>query len=257
LTLFHLECLRESNPDSRIVPLTDNVPELIAGSVDVATLPAFSEGASKWRSIDGTLYRWFVNRKFDAERYVVIEYDCLCNVELTAHYDSAGPADVVGVDFFARDENPRWQWFNENEVNKLPASDRPYASGLVPFTCTMFSHDALLAIVSVVNKNDVFCELRIGTAMKKLDLRFRALPFPQRSTISWHPYPWQANRQGLFHGIKSLNHNEGKRPQPGWAAARVHDMIRSMHKNREFLPFAWKTRRKRLMKMLSFGMKRS
>jgi hypothetical protein len=256
LTLSHLARLRESNPDASIIPLTDGVPELIPDSVDVSTLPAFSEAAGKWRSIDGTLYRWFVNREFDARRYVVIEYDCQCNVELRAYYDSAGPADVVGVDFFTRNENPRWDWFKENEVNKLPVSDRPYASGIVPFTCTMFSHEALLAIVSAVTKNDVFCELRLGTAVNKLGLRFRALPFPQRSTISWHPYPWQANRNGLFHGIKSVDHNEGKRSQPGVVGAKVNDIIRSMNRNRKYLPFVLQARRQKLRKLLSFGMKR-
>lgn len=240
VTKYHLKSLRDSNPHARIIPLTDTVPELLPESVDVGVFRSDFAQAKKWRSIDTTLYRWFINRTFDAEKYIVIEYDCFCNVDLREHYTEVWRSDVAGVDMFTREQNPRWKWFSEGELSTVPPEDREYAAGLVPFTCTMFSHAALQTIVANVYRNDVFCELRLGTLINKHSLNFKALPVQKRCTVCYHEYSWARNRAGLFHSIKSLNHNAGKFRQPGVKAAAFFDFARSLTKDREFLPFQLK-----------------
>jgi hypothetical protein len=125
------------------------------------------------------------------------------------------------------------------EINALPASDRKFAAGIVPFTCTAFAHQALEAIVATTYRSDVFCELRLGTTIKKLGLRFSRLPLSQRSTICYHQYSWQINRPGLFHSVKTLEHNTDKAKQPGLIGELFHDVARSLTRDREFLPFHW------------------
>jgi hypothetical protein len=243
LTKFHLESLRCSNPSAFVLPLTDSAEELLPGSVDVAKLPPSCRAdAQKWRGIDATLYRWFENRGFNARRYLVAEYDCLCNINLADYYAEVWDADVAGIDFFTRQNNPHWYWF-VRELYTIPYEDRLHAAGIVPFTCTMFSHAALEKIVGSVYTHDIFCELRLGTTVNKLGLKFQKLPRRKRSTICWHEYPWQTNRPGFFHAVKSLEQKPGKRPQPGDISARVYDFLRSLTHNREFLPFfLWRRR---------------
>jgi hypothetical protein len=130
-----------------------------------------------------------------------------------------------------------------HELHNIPLEDRLHAAGIVPFTCTMFSHAALEKIVGNVYTHYIFCELRLGTTVNKLGLKFQRLPRLKRSTLCWHEYPWQTNRPGFFHAVKSLDHNLGKRRQPGDIPARVYDFLRSLTHTREFLPFfLWRRR---------------
>jgi len=250
LTKYHLESLRKSNPTAFVLPLTDSVPELLPGSVDVARVPRFCDDAQKWRGIDATLYRWFANRTFNARQYLVTEYDCLCNVNLEDYYAEVMNADIAGVDFFTQETNPRWKWFLNEEINNLPREDKLYAAGITPFTCTMFSHAALEKIVPNVYRHDIFSEMRLGTTVNKLGLKFQRIPCLKRSTLCWHEYPWQINRPGFFHAVKSLDHNRGKSRQPGNAAARVYDFLRSSNHDREMLPFFLQGKRHGLIKRL-------
>jgi hypothetical protein len=256
LTKFHLSSLAASNPNSFILPLTDSVPELLPGSVDVGVFPSTFEEGQKWRTIDTTVYRWFENRTFNARRYLLVEYDCLCNVDLEDYYREVLDAEVAVIDYFTPKENPRWKWFGESELSKLPPEDRKYAGGVVPFTCTMFSHDALARIVDGILRNDIFSELRLGTAVRKLGLDCRRLPVPKRSTITWHGYPWRTDGLGLFHSVKVLDHNNGKPRRPGDIAARFHDWFRSLTRDREFLPFHLNGRREGLKRRLGMAKRR-
>jgi hypothetical protein len=202
--------------------------------------------------IDATLYRWFEHRTFSARRYLLAEYDCLCNVNLEDYYAEVWDADVAGIDFFTRKANPRWRWFLTDCLKTIPAADSAYAAGIVPFTCTLFSHGALERIVAAVYRHDVFSELRLGTIVNKLGLTFQKLSFPERSTICWHEYPWQTNQPGFFHGIKSLDHNRGKSSQPGYLSARMYDLFRSLTHNRVFPSYFFERRMDRLGKWLNF-----
>ena len=253
LTKFHLSVLCKSNPTAIVVPLTDSVPELLPGSIDVSLFPSLFSDAPKWRSIDATIYRWFRNRKVNARRYLIIEYDCLCNVDLNNYYAEVMSADVAGIDLFTRADNPGWKWFRDEEVNKLPYEDRTFAAGIVPFTCTIFSHEALENIVENVYRQDVFCELRLGTIIRKLGLRFQRLQLLMRSTICWHTYPWKTSRPGLFHSIKTLDHNKGKYRQPGSIGSYIYDLLRSHTHDREFLPFNLHGKRLKLMRVLNIS----
>ena len=232
LTRKHYELLVNSNPDACIIPLTRAVSEHLPGSVDVAEFAAGWEISQPWRNIDVTLYAWFQNRAVSAQRYILIEYDCYCDVDLKSHYAEVWDADIAGVDYFTSSANPGWHWFNPGELQKLPAQDRQHAAGVVPFVGMMFSHSALEKIVASLDQRDLFCELRLGTAIKKWGLRFKRLPLRKRLLISWHAYPWQINQPGLYHGIKSLNHNAGKAPTPSGLAALFYDWKRSFNPQR-------------------------
>ncbi len=250
LTIFHLNSLRSHNQDACIVLLTDTVPQLIPGSIDVGQFASSWEDVDKWRSIDTTLYRWFENRELNARNYIVIEYDCLCTVNLNDYYADVKGNDVVGIDFLKINETPHWPWFYDDELKKLPQEDRELASGIVPFTCTMFTHKALEQIVANVYRHDVFCELRLGTTIRKLKLNFVRLPILKRSTIRWHTYPWQTLQPGLFHAIKSLNHNIERRCQPNKIGLCLYELFRRRKPSWKFLSFLLNEIRHEFMRRL-------
>jgi hypothetical protein len=232
LTLRHYQSLLDSNPGARVLPLTNSVSEYLPGSIDVAEFASEWAVSQPWRNIDVTLYSWFLHRTFSAQRYLLIEYDCFCNVNLKEHYAAVWDADVAGVDYFTPNRNPRWEWFKQSELQRLSAEDSRHAAGVVPFVGMMFSHAALEKIVKTVSRDDLFCELRLGTAIRKLGLNFKRLPLRARATICWHPYPFQINKPGLFHGIKTLAHNSGKERQPGRIGSLFYDLRRSFNRQR-------------------------
>ena len=235
LTLHHLDKLKESNPHTRIVPVTYNTTASIPNSIDVGKFRMDWTIRSPWSNIDSIFYLWFKNREFDAEKYVVIEYDVFCSVDLIKHFASVWDSDVAGADFFSKSENPSWSHFTDGNLARLPVGDIQYASGMVPTACALFSHDALKKIVDHSYRNDCFSELRLGTLIRKLGLNFKRLPLQIRSTICWHNYPWQLNRPGLYHSVKSLNHNLGKKPQPRIVSAYLRDILRSMVHSRRLI----------------------
>ena len=232
LTRQHLESLIQSNPQAVIVPLTDSVSEHLPNSVDVGEVDDGWQISDPRSNIDVIVYKWFAHRTFDAEKYVFIEYDCFCNVSLIDYYKEVWDSDVAGVDFFSIRENPKWRWFIDPSFGRLPLAERPQASGITPFTCALFSHSALERVVAQVSRESIFSELRMGSAVRMLGLKFKRLPLLKRATISWHVYPWQINRPGLFHGIKTCDHNQGRQPQPNAFLAFVYDVRRSFSPNR-------------------------
>ncbi len=236
LTLSHFEKLKESNPHIKIIPLTDSVSEYLPGTVDVNQFPSSWPTSCKWRNIDVTVYRWFEHREFDAEKYLFLEHDCLCTVDLVKLYESVWDSDVTVANYFSIAENPHWYYFRKRELARLPKEDLPYASGVSPFMGAMFSHSALKKYLSQVVPGDIFCELRLGTTIRKAGLNFKRLPLSVRKTICWHCYPWQANRPGLFHAIKLLDHNFKRKPEPGFILSVIYDVLRSRSPRRYLEP---------------------
>ena len=102
-------------------------------------------------------------------------------------------------------------------------------------TCTMFSTKRSKSMwPTSAGKGTFSPNFASGQRSEKLGLKFRRLPLPNRSTICWHGYPWRVERPGLFHAIKSLDHNQGKPAQPGALASCIYDWLRSRTHDRQF-----------------------
>lgn len=212
LTLHHYENLQRSNGHHRIIPITDDVPEHLPGTVDVAAFPDPWPAANPRRRCDTMLYRWFLNRTVTARRYLLLEYDCLCTVDAASAYGEVWDADVAARDIYLpgdgrdtrRGEDVAREWHHFGEIARLPPEDRPYAAGLVPVAGLLFAHHALEKIVAGVTRNDVFCELRLGTAARKAGLRPVAYPESLRRSIQWDPHERVPHEPGVYHAIKAV-----------------------------------------------------
>lgn len=201
LTLYHLDLLKRHNPNYLVIPITDDVPEHLPDGVDVKDFPDPWPKVDPWRRCDTMLYRWFLNRKVSAKRYVYLEYDCLCTQDLAISYRDVWNAEVAARDLVTPGV-PLWMWFQE--ADRYPAEDRAFIAGLSPLAGVFFSHDALERTVEHVIRADVFCELRIGTAAKKAGLTITTFPPELRANIQYNPHARVPTGKGIFHAVKSI-----------------------------------------------------
>jgi len=214
LTLHHFELLKMHNSNYRIIPITDNISEYLPGTVDVSCFADDPwEKARPWRRCDTMLYRWFLNREVSAKRYLLLEYDVLCNVDVYSEYADVWDADIAARDYYlpGMKKSTRFgkdisrEWFHFREITRIGDDDRSYAAGLVPLVGILFSHNGLNSIVKNVVRNDVFCELRIGTAARKSGLIVRKFPQKLRNSIRWDTHFSIPKEPGIYHSIKFLD----------------------------------------------------
>ena len=158
------------------------------------------------------LYRWFLNRSVTAKRYLFLEYDCLCTADAASAYSEVWDADVAARDLYLPGQGqdtqcgqdvPR-EWYHFREIERLLPEDQPFAAALVPVAGMLFSHSGLESIVEHASRNDVFCELRLGTAARKAGLRPVTFPASLRGTIHWDPMPSVPREPGIYHAVKAV-----------------------------------------------------
>lgn len=221
VTRHHYELLCAHNPDAWIVPLVDAPRGALPGAVDVRDVPSPWDVTDKWRSCDAIIYRWFLSRPRDAERYLVLEWDCRVDVELLAYYRPWLDADVVAarVDDPLRD--PGQLWFKD--LVRLGPDDRPHAAVVKPIAGTLFTHAALTAVTALAAPGDVYCELRLGTAIRRAGLRLRTLDGAALRRVDTTEYPWPIVRPGFYHAIKVVDHDRralAHLADPTWVARK-------------------------------------
>lgn len=203
LTRQHFDLLKLHNPEAEIIPVTSSVSEYLPGSVDVDDFPSKWDTRNKWRAIDTTFYLWFLNRQLSAERYIIMEYDCRCTLPLKEAYGEVWDAQVSCRSFYTPENKPGWGWFSKQEVNKLDPSDRPYIAGVVPYACSFFSHAATERMIESLTAHDVFCELRMGTAIRKAGLTVSPFPPALKQGVYSDTHPFDLSQPGVYHPVKS------------------------------------------------------
>lgn len=223
ITQQHFDLLKKLNPEAAVVPLAFSPTTALPDSVDFSNLPLRWDISDLWRSTDVLLYSWFLTRPFSAERYVIIEYDCRCTMPLREAYQDVWDSEVACRSFYTPESKPDWHWFQESELNRLAPEDRIYAAGVAPYTCSLFSHRAMELLIEKLTPNDVFCELRLGTAIRRAGLRVAEFPSPLRDGIFATPTEIDLSKPGVLHPVKARAIHERKmrahaRSQRRWRA---------------------------------------
>jgi hypothetical protein len=77
------------------------------------------------------------------------------------YYREVWDADAAATAVHTPQSYAVWPWFKE-----LPDELRPFAMGLSPLNGVMLSHRALAAVCAGPLPPNVFCECRLGTALK-------------------------------------------------------------------------------------------
>lgn len=189
------------NPGVAVVPLLQDGEPSLPNTVDVRGFPTYGWITENGhRSCDTMVYRWFLNRSFDAERYIVYEWDTFATTSVRDFYRPVWDADVACLEYADPAILPDWPWFHETPL--LPEELRPKAAGLAPFACSMFSHRALLKMVAAPLIADVFAELRVGTMVNWAGMQVCPMEYARRR-ISWHPdFIRVSPAPNIYHPVK-------------------------------------------------------
>ncbi len=211
--------LLEMNPGVPVVPIVHDGTPVLPGTVDVRGFPEYGwDTADKWKSCDTAVYRWFLNRRTEAERYAVIEWDTWSNCSVRDFYARVWDSDAACVKkFVPRDRVPGrpwrrtpgqplvipdWPWFRETP--DLPEELVPHAMGMTPFACTMFSHRGLERMLECPVIEDVHAELRAGTMARWAGLEVAEMRWAARS-VSWCGSLMSVSRDpGIYHPVKKV-----------------------------------------------------
>lgn len=164
-------------------------------------------GLEGWRNPDRNIRDWWIaNRGAVATRRVLfIEYDVLVKMDLREIFPaSARWRGIEGCHLMQPVRDGR-MFEPFREVNRLPATMRPWAIGLVPLAILMISVDALDEAAkeehNALFAADVFSEMRLPTVIRAAGHRVGVNARLSHITPATIPYPAEA--VGIWHGVKT------------------------------------------------------
>lgn len=216
VTLNNLESFRRWNPDATIVTVSPTTA--LAGGYSIEQ---FADYKKIWdrhtasvhlraRSADLLLYGWYLNRKEECERWLVVEWDTYCTTKVEKFFEADWERDLVVSRVRWPLKDPGWYWWKSHA--SLPPDLHRFAAGTVPFSCILIKDAALTAIVEKVpwdQLGECNGELRFGTLAN-------ACGFPPievssgKEFIDWEPLaPTSKLVGGLFHPVKWLASDRG------------------------------------------------
>lgn len=179
--------------------------------IEIVTVKSdITDKKTAWLSSDITIFKWFNanQQNLQVERFLLLEWDCWCDMNLKEYFSLVWDCDVVGpsVKYYERD---KWDWFNS--IDKLPHRARIFATGIVPFCGILLSSKAMTAINNEILKDEfqsLNSELRLPTIATMLG--FDPVPNPVCSRIiTWkHVPPFDAKYHGIHHPRKILPSDE-------------------------------------------------
>ena len=213
VTRRNLESFRECNPGVPIATVTSD--ERIEGGYSILDDPELGPlwrarmkmkwGRLKNRSGDLLLYYWYTNRREQADRWLIVEWDAFCAMPARDFIEPVAAFPLVAPSIRLPGREPEWDWFWA--VETFPKHLRSFAMGLVPMCFVIIKDEVLSKIVEHVpwgQLGESNAELRFGTMANALGYPPVAHPLGG-ANISWQnlahidPIP-----RGMWHPIKYL-----------------------------------------------------
>jgi hypothetical protein len=203
VTAEHFRRLRQLHSRVPIVPLSDGQATDLPHTVNVSRYPSRWDTSDPWASPDTLIYRWFENRRVEARRYIVFEWDILCEVHLPDLLRPVWNADLACHTYVTWEQsNQEWVWFQQRHL--LPKDLRPHAAGVAPFGFLLLSHHALDRITPVARPSRLFCELRLGTLARSLGLRIEEMPWIRETVSCSAHFIKKVDHPTIYHPVKEL-----------------------------------------------------
>lgn len=205
LTWKHFSLMQHFNPDVPIIPIIDDGIDELPGTVDVKDFPSKWYTENLYYYPDTLLYRWFENRQINAKRYVMVEYDVLCEVSFPEFLKDVWNKPVACHKYFTYEWWPNWDWFLYDEAyGNIPEYLHEYLAAITPFGFILFQHDALATIVANAVPYKMFCETRVATACRRMNIPVsiienaqQTIDYKQNSLVK-APYP------AIYHPVKDM-----------------------------------------------------
>lgn len=173
----------------------------------VTILSPFEDTKVAWLNSDLTIFQWYNSNKdkIKSERFLLVEWDCWCDINLKEYYKPVWDQDVVAP-CLKYPERDSWHWFQT--IEKLPKQARLYSTGIVPFCGILVSERAMRLINQEILKPDyegLNSELRFASIATMLG--FDPVPNPVCSrAVTWKSIaPFDTKVKGLHHPRKTLS----------------------------------------------------
>ena len=165
-----------------------------------------------WRNADLPLYLAYdsIQKEVSAKRYILLEWDCYCNIDLSEFYREVWDADLAARHVIDPDEEPEWGHFDSKYSQDCPSKAQNCLLGVAPLAGILLSYHALSRICDEL-KNDIswrntFCELRVATIAKMLDLKIQQLPDEKKKYLRGAPPFWdfsECKEPAVWHMVKN------------------------------------------------------
>ncbi len=161
-----------------------------------------SDESLRARSTDLLLLAWFRNRNMSGSSYFVVEWDTLVNCSIEQWLKPVRDYLFSAPSIRLVNREPEWHWFRHRPL--LPESLRPFACGVVPFTCLHIQHE----LMSLIERNyptelgTANGELRFATVAARCGAEPVAHPGAGK-TITWQKIVPIGLSQTIYHPIKS------------------------------------------------------
>lgn len=173
ITVKHIELMRQYNPNVPIETISGNIPfknGLAANKLhdlnDIWQRVAINKNKA-WQNCDLLNYLWWLNKKNNCKKWILLEADVRCNMNLKEFWGNNwnDPFVVAG-----RAGITEGEWYWKKEYNHLPESYKPYYTGIMPFTVILINDDVLTKMVKLLQEEylDVFCEVRFPTLANRV-----------------------------------------------------------------------------------------
>ncbi|MET4083361.1 hypothetical protein ABIB40_003332 [Pedobacter sp. UYP30] len=182
-----------SNPDVEVITV-------------INTLDNLEDKKKAWLCSDIPMYEWYLknSKKHPAKRYLLVEWDCWCDIDLHEYFGRVWDCDLV-VPSVMYPERDAWCWFAS--IKLLPPAAAKYAVGVVPFCGILIANKAFKKICKEILKPEymhVISELRLGTVATMLGID----PVPNsvaNRILGWRGVsPFDKKHKGLHHPRKTL-----------------------------------------------------
>lgn len=238
VTLRNLQVFKDNNPDIPVIlvsnggetmPCSLNTKNLLKGAWAKYRYHArfmkvrhirylwhlLKNGTPKeyyWSNADLPIYIAYdaSREQVQADRYIHLEWDCYCNVDLREFYKEVWNADLGARHVIDPASDPDWVFFGEKYSQTYPSKAAANVCGAAPFAGVLLS-DRALSLICEELKNDVgwrttFCELRLGTLAKLLNLDIQELPEYKKKFLRGELPCWELseiNEPAVWHMVKN------------------------------------------------------
>ena len=227
ITLNNLRKLQASNPDCQIITVCCGLEKisndcfiLREAKKDLFDAAKFNQkhlslfdilaGNSMpqdgvWYGMDAVIYTWFLNRTISAKRYIILEWDCHCTINLKDLYAPNWNSNLAVAEHSTKTSNPDWFWFH-NDLEKTRHLDK--IEGVAPIAGMLISHQTLSKLTEFLDINSrrysgVFSEIRLGSALKELEIEVEKIVQGQNHQLSpFLTIDTFPDNPGLYHPIK-------------------------------------------------------
>lgn len=170
VTRFHFDVVNSVQP-GLVVPVFCNDGTCGRPIPRAIRLPMSFTRGRNWHNVDWIIRDWFRScDRVDSKRYVIMDWDCYCNIDLQNWFGDLWDSPFVGSNVAEQS----WYWFLQRDF--LPHNLFHFACGVWPLNGVLMSNFAMQIFASELLPEGIFSELRLPTVLAGRGIQPLGLP---------------------------------------------------------------------------------